>query len=211
MSSLSNSANLPQHPTLSSILLDGARQMDPSSWARLVTTFGPVVYGWCRAAGISESDAPDIVQDVFVTVARGIPSFQRQKPAGSFRSWLATITRSRLTDFLRKQSREPRAAGGSDALESQRQWVDPAADDIASTVDSAVDVGAAKHAVEQQMLRDIAAEFENKTWQAFWLTTVDAKTAAEAARATGISVASVYQAKSRVLRRLRQRLAELPE
>ena len=57
----------------------------------------------------------------------------------------------------------------------------------------------------------VEAEFEPKTWQAFWQTVVEGKSTADAADATGLSTASVYQAKSRVLRRLRARLAEIPD
>ena len=60
-------------------------------------------------------------------------------------------------------------------------------------------------------LNRLEAEFEPSTWKAFWLTAVDGKTASEVNDLTGLSVASIYQAKSRVLKQLRQRLAELPE
>ncbi|TWU42153.1 Sigma-70, region 4 [Novipirellula artificiosorum] len=52
-------------------------------------------------------------------------------------------------------------------------------------------------------------EFESSTWKAFWLITIEDKSAAEVAERTGLSRASVYQAKSRVLRRLRQRMEEV--
>jgi RNA polymerase sigma-70 factor, ECF subfamily len=102
----------PEHPTVSSLLLDGAKQMDPVAWSRLVSTFGPVVYRWCRSSGIRDSDAPDVVQEVFASVARGIGTFERQKEQGSFRSWLATITRNRVRDHFRRQSQRETAAGG---------------------------------------------------------------------------------------------------
>ena len=77
--------------------------MDPAGWNRLVLVFAPIVYRWCRRSGIRQADAPDIVQEVFTTVAHGIANFQRQRAQGSFRAWLATITRSRVRDYLRKQ------------------------------------------------------------------------------------------------------------
>ncbi len=73
----------PEIPTLSSSFLGGVQRMDPASWSRLVMTFAPIVYRWCRRSGISECDAPDVIQDVFATVARGIADFKRQKERGS--------------------------------------------------------------------------------------------------------------------------------
>lgn len=191
-----------EHPTLSSMLLDGVRSMDPSGWSRLVTTFGPIVYRWCRTSGVRESDAPDIVQEVFASVARGIGTFQREKPQGSFRSWLATITRNKIRDYFRSQVKSQNAIGGTEALASLHQ--------LAEDLDSTICAESAETPVVREVLRQVQAEFEPSTWNAFWQATIESKKAAEIATELGISTASVYQAKSRVLRRLRQRLAELP-
>ena len=40
-----------EHPTLSSHFLLSVQRMDPTSWSRLVTTFGPIVYRWCEGLG----------------------------------------------------------------------------------------------------------------------------------------------------------------
>ena len=196
------SAGLPEHPTLSSMLLTNVQQMDPAGWSRLVKTFGPIVYRWCRTSGVSESDAPDLVQDVFASVARGIGSFQRKKSAGSFRSWLATITRNRVRDYFRRQAKVQQAEGGTAALNRLQQQPDGLESSIcADSIDSPLVRG---------VLDSVRTEFEQVTWQAFWLTTVEGKQAADVAATVGISQASVYQAKSRVLRRLRERMSEIP-
>ncbi|MCA9131602.1 MAG: RNA polymerase sigma factor [Planctomycetales bacterium] len=192
-----------EHPTLSSQLLAGVQQMDPQGWSRLVQTFGPIVYRWCRASGVREADAADVVQEVFASVARGINGFRREKAEGSFRSWLATITRNRVRDYFRKAVQREAAVGGSEALQQLQQHAD--------SLDSTICPESVRSLVTRRVLENVRAEFEATTWQAFWLTAVEGRTAAEAAQTTGISLASVYQSKSRVLRRLRQRLAELPD
>jgi RNA polymerase sigma-70 factor (ECF subfamily) len=55
----------------------------------------------------------------------------------------------------------------------------------------------------------IRAEFEPTTWQAFWIATVEGRTAAEIAASLGITKHAVHQAKYRVLRRLREEMADL--
>ena len=191
-----------EHPTLSSQLLAGVQEMDPESWSRLVNTFGPIVYRWCRTSGVAESDAPDIVQEVFASVARGIQKFQREKQTGSFRSWLATITRNRVRDHFRRQSKRQPGIGGTEALQQLHLYAD--------AVDETIDPESIDSPIVRRVLESVKSEFEPTTWQAFWLTAVDCQRAATVADTVGISVASVYQAKSRVLRRLRQQLARLP-
>jgi len=61
------------------------------------------------------------------------------------------------------------------------------------------------------VLETIRAEFESRTWQAFWRTTVDGRAPAHVAEDLEMSVAAVYMAKSRVLCRLRQVMGELPQ
>ncbi|MEM7478590.1 MAG: RNA polymerase sigma factor, partial [Planctomycetota bacterium] len=109
----------PEHPTLSTGLLGAVQAMDPSGWSRMVTTFGPIVYSWCRSSGVPESDAPDVVQEVFAAVARGIVGFEKNKTKGSFRSWLATITRNKIRDYFRQLAKRQEAQGGTQAL----QWL----------------------------------------------------------------------------------------
>jgi RNA polymerase sigma-70 factor (ECF subfamily) len=189
-------------PTLSTGLLEQVRGMDPEGWSRMVTTFGPIVYRWCRCSGVSEHDAPDVVQEVFASVARGIPGFVRQRQHGSFRSWLATITRNRIRDYLRRRIKIEQAAGGSEALErllAQEQQID-----------STICGEQLESSLARAVLQVVKSEFQPVTWQAFWQTVVDGRSAADVAADLRLSLDSVYQAKSRVLRKLRQRLQDVP-
>jgi RNA polymerase sigma-70 factor (ECF subfamily) len=65
--------------------------------------------------------------------------------------------------------------------------------------------------LSRQVLETIRAEFEVRTWDAFWRVSVGGQSPASVAADLGISVAAVYKAKSRILGRFRQALAELPE
>ncbi|MCA9187283.1 MAG: RNA polymerase sigma factor [Pirellulaceae bacterium] len=190
-------------PTLSSMLLGHVQAMDPAAWSRLVNTFGPVVYRWCRASGIDEHQAADVVQDVFVSVARGIGQFQRQKEVGSFRAWLATITRSRVRDHFRRAAKTQAAAGGSDAMDRINQ--------LAEQVDSTICVDNIGHGMLRSVTDRVRSEFRDEVWKAFYMVAIDGRSAADTATELGMSVANVYQSKSRVLRRLRQSMAELPQ
>ncbi len=61
----------------------------------------------------------------------------------------------------------------------------------------------------QRALELIQGEVQEKTWQAFWHVAVDDRTPADVAAELDMTVNSVYLAKSRVLRRLREELGDL--
>lgn len=168
----------------------------------MVEVFSPIIYGWCRKSGLAGQDAADVVQDVFVTVAKGIHRFDRHDAQSSFRAWLSTITRTRLADHFSRIDKQARGIGGTDAMQ-RFSAVPDVGDDSDSQMLSSMTLA-------QQTLRSIESEFEATTWSAFWQLTMENRTAAEVAASLGLNIASVYQAKSRVLRRLKQRLAELP-
>ena len=73
-------------PTLLHRLRDPAR--DHQAWAELVRRYGPLVYRWCRQAGLQDADAADVGQDVFRSVAKKIAGFRREKEGDTLRGWL---------------------------------------------------------------------------------------------------------------------------
>jgi RNA polymerase sigma-70 factor (ECF subfamily) len=63
--------------------------------------------------------------------------------------------------------------------------------------------------VYRRAVEQVRGEFEDRTWQAFWLVVIEGRTPAALADALGMSPAGIRQAKSRVLRRLKQEMGEL--
>jgi DNA-directed RNA polymerase specialized sigma24 family protein len=56
--------------------------------------------------------------------------------------------------------------------------------------------------------RQIRKEFQDATWTAFWLTAVEGRTVEAAAEELGKNPGSIYAARSRVMRRIREKAAE---
>ncbi len=178
----------------STSLLMRVKSFDQQSWQQLVRLYGPMVYRWIRKAGIQPSDSQDVVQNVFLTVSADIAKFRRTKPGDSFRGWLWTITRHKILDCFRERRRRTEAIGGSDAKRLIEQIVVPEPDQI----DQSSEIGRVRHrAVE--MLRPL---FDKPVWEAFVRTTVHGDKPADVARDLGLSLATVYRAKYRVLTRL---------
>lgn len=197
-------------PSLSTSLLVRVQAMEAEAWARLVNVFSPIVYRWARSSGLSGSDSADVVQDVFVAVARNIGSFERQKQSASFRSWLATIARNRVRDCFRKRKNHPQGFGGTEALNQFNRVPDDSELPSENELEKSISLADLDQRLPIRVLEIVKSDCDPRTWQAFWLTTVVGDSASDVAERLSMGVASVYQAKSRILRRLRQRLGELP-
>ncbi len=52
-------------------------------------------------------------------------------------------------------------------------------------------------------------EFEERTWRAFWLTVVEGREPAALTEELGMTANTIRQAKSRVLRRVREEVGDL--
>jgi RNA polymerase sigma-70 factor (ECF subfamily) len=202
MADASSAGNRSDPGSVSSTLLEGLKAWRPAAWERVVDLYGPVVYRWCRWSGVTAGDVPDVVQEVFAAVATHIVDFHRRRPGDSFTGWLRTITRSKVCDHFRTRQGHPQAQGGTDAQEAMLRIQEfpasfgekpPGADD----------------AILPHALELVRAEFESRTWEAFWRTVIEGQLPAQVAEDLGMSVQAVYKAKSRVLRRLRGELGEL--
>lgn len=193
-------------PPTSITLLERVRARDQKAWERFVHLYSPLVYDWCRQAGLQEADAADVGQEVFRAVAGAIGGFRHDRQGDTFRGWLRTITRNKVHDFRRRCQAECPGTGGSDA----QQRLQEIEEQQSSNSDEA---GAAKERllVYRRIVELVLADNEERTRQVFWRVVVEQQQPADVAGDLGISVNAVYLAKSRVLRRIREELAGLEE
>jgi RNA polymerase sigma-70 factor (ECF subfamily) len=180
-------------------LLERLRQpFDSGAWARFVALYTPLIFSWGRGVGLQDQDAEDLVQDVFVTLVKVLPTFSYDRQH-SFRRWLRTVTLNRWRDGRKSQAHRPAAAGGAlpevagaDALEAL--W----------------EAEYQQHLVSRA-LRLMQADFDETTWRACWEVVVAGRSAAEVAAEFGLTVGAVHARKFRVLDRLREELAGMLE
>jgi RNA polymerase sigma-70 factor (ECF subfamily) len=183
-------------------LLQRASDRESVAWSELVDLYAPLVAHWCRRRGVPSADLPDVVQDVFLAVSRRLSTFQT-RGEGSFRSWLWTITANKILDHGRRASRHVSAVGGSSALVAMKQVPDsPLWDDEPSSEDVLQDLF-------RRGLAQVRDEFETNSWQAFWRTAIDGIPTATVGEELEMTPAAIRQARSRILRRLRQQLGDV--
>lgn len=182
-----------------SSLVAGVKALDPAAWRRCAALYGPLVYAWARRAGLRGEDAADVVQDVFRAVVAHAPHLRHDRPGDSFRGWLWSVTRNKLHDFWRGRADAPAAVGGSDAREFLLLIAEAESDTASGSPSS--------HGLLRRAVELVRAQFEERSWQAFWRVTVDGRAAGDVATELGITANAVYVARSRILRRLREVLS----
>jgi RNA polymerase sigma-70 factor, ECF subfamily len=183
-------------------LLERVRAHDPQAWRRLVDLYRPLVLAWCGRSDINAADAEDMAQEVFAAAAVALDHFRRDRPGDTFRGWLRAITRNQILQLLRKNKGRPQAEGGPDAWRNLQEVPDPLP---GPGEEESAEIGA----LYLRALELVRGEFEERTWQAFWLTAVEGREPAVLAQELNMTANNIRQAKSRVLRRLREEVGDL--
>ncbi len=182
--------------TTSLTLIDRlARGADAGAWGRFVELYTPLLLAWCRRIGLSDADAADLTQTVFMLLYEKLPEF-RYDPSRSFRAWLKTVMMNAWRNQLRQ--RKSQFSSRSEALDS----------DLIPDTDPRLQLDEDEYRAQlvRRALALMQEHFEPNTWKACWEFVVNDRPAAEVALELEITENAVYLAKSRVLRHLRQEL-----
>jgi RNA polymerase sigma-70 factor (ECF subfamily) len=184
-------------PTRASLLLRLRDLRDEAAWGEFVDLYGSVVYGFVRKQGLQDADAADLAQEVLRAVAGAVGRLDYDPKRGSFRNWLFTIVRNKLSNWRRAQRHRLRdcdervagaileqcpAPGGQEA-EWEAEW---------------------EQRVFAWACEQVRRTVTESTWQAFWRTAIEDQPGKQVAADLGLSVAAVYQAHGRVLARLKE-------
>lgn len=182
-------------------LLGQAARGSDASWVRLERLYRPFMTGWFIRKGIHQTDAEDLTQDVLTVLVKELPDFQHSGNTGAFRTWLRNICLFRYQGYQRKKQLRGAPMGGT---EFQNQMNEVAESAETQDWEREHDRHVLAHLLEQ-----LSSEFDEKTVTAFRRVTLEKATAQDVASELAITVAAVYMAKSRVLRRLRELAADL--
>ncbi|MGL6073178.1 MAG: RNA polymerase sigma factor [Fimbriiglobus sp.] len=173
-----------------------AAPADEAAWTEFVERYGRVILDWCRRQRLQQADAEDVTQGVLTKLAVRMRTF-RYDPAESFRRWLWTVTRHAVADFCSSASRSVfQDEGFFERLASP--------DTIPEVLSRAFDLELLEEAYER-----VRGQVEAKTWDAFRLTALEGVSGPDAAARLGMTVGSVYMARSNVQKRLREELQRL--
>ena len=186
--------------TRPSLLLRLRDAHDQQAWGEFWEIYQPLIHRLVRHKGLQDADAREVTQEVLLAVSKVVGRWDANPSRGSFRGWLATITRNLIVNFLIRQDRHPRGTGDSDFA----RWLDQ----VPSPDCHESQLFALEHR-RQLFLRataEIETEFRPETWRFFWETSVVGRDVADVANEQQMSAGAVYVARSRVMKRLRAQI-----
>ena len=188
---------VPGETTRLTLLLRLRDRSDKLSWEEFHDRYGELLYRYARGRGASHPDAEDIVQEVEMYLFKAMDGFEYDARKGRFRSYLRSAVIHAMGRRASKLGRESPGLdpGALDYLAAEKE----------ATLDAQWEREWRLHRL-RWALRSVAAEFEEKTLNAFQLHVLAGVSVDETADKLGMSKASVYQAKSRLLKRVKEQL-----
>lgn len=181
--------------TRTSLLLHIRDPQNHEQWAEFVELYAPVIESMARKRGLQQADAEDVLQRVMLAVSQALAKRPHDTARAKFRTWLKRVAENAILNAITR--RKPDQGGGG-SLHAQLL-----ADHEASDADSLLFRQERQERVFQMAAERIRTEFAAETWTAFWSTAVEGQSPETVAESLGKNVGSIYAARSRVVRRLR--------
>jgi RNA polymerase sigma-70 factor (ECF subfamily) len=164
-----------------------------AAWQRFRNDYGPVIAGFARKLGARPSDLDDIMQEVIIAMISASPNFRYDRSKGRFRGYLKVVTLRIVRAVAGKRARlrcVPLETVADDAAELDEAW----------------DAEWQRHTLTRA-LEEARSEYAGgPTFRAYELYALLGVPAQDVAGQLGISVDSVYQAKTRVTEALRKKV-----
>jgi len=174
-------------------VLQNLRDFDNrEAWSSFADRFRQPVVSFARSMGLSQADAEDAAQETLLAFAEAYRRGQYDPAKGRLSKFLFGIAY--------RQALRARRVGAQVAPVGTTVWTQVPEEQEASGVwDVEWEQG-----LLDDCLRQVRVEFEPQTFRAFELTVRDGRDAAETAAELGVPVKSVYNAKHRILKRIRE-------
>lgn len=175
---------------------------DDAAWEEFASIYRPIIVRIALRKQLQFDDAEDLAQQVLMLVLKNISKWKSDPTRARFRTWLQTVVRNATMNELARRPKD-QASGGTNSLQQLNQCPDKA-DSLWFDLEW-------QRETLRWVARQVRGEFEPTTWTAFWETAIEQLPAQEVAQRIGKSIGAVYIARSRVMQRIKQRIAELDE
>ena len=195
-------------PTRKSLLSRLKRWDDDSSWRDFFNTYWKLIYAVAIKAGLTHTEAEDVVQETVLAVARSIGRFRYDPAVCSFKSWLMQVTRSKIANQFHKRPKHPsppepatETGSGTPLLERLPDPAGPALDSVweaewqKNLMDAAIQKVKRRVPIEQYQIFDF---YVLKNWPA-----------RKVAQTLQVSIGQVYLARHRVSGLIKKEVALL--
>lgn len=191
-----------QPETRHSLITKLQNSSDDEAWSEFVRLYEPFLQRVVERQGVPARHVPDVTQQVFGAIARSVEGWTPDGHPDSFRRWVHRVARNIVIKFMTRERRHPTAQGGSSIVELLHAVADEPDEQLARRYEYELVVWAAGQ------VRD---EFRETSWRAFWGTLIEQRDVQDVAAELGVSPGSIYMSRSRIMARLRQKLAEVSD
>lgn len=194
-------------PTSHLSLIERLQQSwDPKGWDELCEAYyRPIYYFLQRRYGLSREDCEDTAQEVLIVVVRDIVNYDqtrsRRQQRARFRTWV--IWRIRSVCSARAARRARRAEGRMGTVPFDEDIHGGAVED--NDPEEWIWQGGLLRAALDRVRKSVSAS----TYESFVRYVIEGEPASEVAGGLGISVASVYTNKRRMIARIRAELTRI--
>jgi RNA polymerase sigma-70 factor (ECF subfamily) len=172
---------------------------DAKRWQQFFDSYWKLIHRAARKAGLTESEAQEVVQETLITVAKKIDRLKYDPALGSFKGWLLNITRWRIADQFRKrkkageQKAKTRRGDESRLTNTIERIADPAGFDLDAAWDEEWRANL-REAATARLKKKVSA----KQYQIFDCYVLKQWPVQKVAKELRVSVAQVYLAKHRL-------------
>ncbi|MDB4766315.1 sigma-70 family RNA polymerase sigma factor [bacterium] len=181
------------------LILRLADTQDQFAWAEFVKLYEPLLFNTARKLGLSQNDAVDAVQEVFVHLGKVIAQWKPTGRPGAFRGWLVRVARNQMLALIQRTTMLKAESAGNGANEFALANSDDSQQSTYFNIEF-------RRTVFLYVVRKIRDSFSEKTWQAFWFTYMDQRSPIEVAAELDLTTGAVYIARSRVMSRLQSEI-----
>jgi RNA polymerase sigma-70 factor (ECF subfamily) len=196
-------------PTRSSLLERLRVWNDQGIWLQFFETYGKLIYGVARHAGLSDAEAQDAVQETVITVSKKIGAFRYDREKGAFKGWLLNIARWRITDQFRKRQPLDTAARTLTEQEDRRtSTIDQLPDQAPDPLQSMWDEEWKKNLMDTAISR-VKRQVTPKQFQLFDCYVLQGWPPGQVARELNVTQCRVYLAKHRIGALIRREVRRL--
>ncbi len=177
------------HTTLLAKLASGA---DPDAWRLFSDRYSDLIHSFCRRFGLQPADGDEIAQEVLLALSKSMRNFKYDPGRGKFRSYLKTVV---MHEIHRRVGQKPAHV----LLDDVEGLCAEAPFDTAA--DAVWELEWRQYHLRMAM-RQVELEFNSADLNAFRAYALSGQSAQETASSLGLSLDQVYQAKSRILKRV---------
>jgi RNA polymerase sigma-70 factor (ECF subfamily) len=194
-------------PTRQSLLEGLKNHENRESWQQFFDTYWRLIHGVALHAGLTETEAQDVVQETVIAVAKKIGDYRTDPMFGSFKNWLLLITRRRIADQFRK--RQPNIKPSARQLDEARTPTTERVPDPKSLDWEAVWEEQYRKNFMEVAMENVKKEASPKEYLLFHQQVVKEWPAEKVAQQYGVSRASAYMAKYRISKLIKKEVKRL--